>query len=73
MKKLLLLSALILISAPAFSKVIPCDDENVYFAPYAWKPTATYGTPTREATFPGAYVKTVVKNTSKVGLIIDGT
>ena len=28
------------------------------------------GTPAREATFPGAYIKTVVKNTSKVGLII---
>lgn len=52
---------------------IYCNDQNVKLAPYVWKSTGS-GTDVRaEATFPGAYFKTMVNGTTTIGVVIDGT
>lgn len=52
---------------------VPCDDPHFGLSPYAWKATGTNGDARAEATFPGAYFKTIVNGTSTVGIVVDGT
>jgi len=47
--------------------------ELLGLSPYAWKCSGTGATLRAEATFPGAYLKTIVNGTSTIGLVIDGT
>jgi len=57
----------------AAMKTVPCDNPNFKLSPYTWKNTGAKVDARAEATFPGAYVKTIVKGTSTIGLVIDGT
>lgn len=52
---------------------VPCDNPNFGLSPYTWKCTGVNADARAEATFPGAYLKTIVKGTSTIGLVIDGT
>ena len=47
--------------------------ELLGLSPYVWKCSGTGATLRAEATFPGAYLKTIVNGTSTIGLVIDGT
>jgi alpha-galactosidase len=59
--------------SPAAMTSVPCDDPNFGLSPYVWKMTGSTGDARAEATFPGAYFKTMVKGTSTLGVVIDGT
>jgi len=61
------------IASSAAVTTVPCDNPNFGLAPYVWKSTGANGDARAEATFPGAYLKTIVKGTSTIGLVIDGT
>jgi hypothetical protein len=53
--------------------IVPCDNPDFGLAPYVWKQTGANGDARAEATFPGAYFKTIVKGSSTLGVVIDGT
>jgi lysophospholipase L1-like esterase len=57
----------------AAGATIPCDNPNLGLAPYVWKTSGSNESARAEATFPGAYFKTIVKGSSTIGLVIDGT
>ena len=52
---------------------VPCDNPNFKLAPYVWKSNGAGASARAEATFPGAYLKTIIKGTTTLGLVIDGT
>jgi lysophospholipase L1-like esterase len=51
---------------------VPCDNPDFGLCPYAWKASGTGNDVRVEAAMPGAYLKTVVKGTAKIDLLIDG-
>lgn len=55
------------------TQAIASDDPRLYFAPYVWKRTGNGKTARAEATMPGAYLRAVVADTSRIDLVIDGT
>ena len=57
----------------AVDRKVPKEFELLGLAPYVWKCSGTGATLRAEATFPGAYLKTIVNGTSIIGLVIDGT
>src|SRR4029077_6949067 len=54
-------------------KLIGCDNPRLFLAPYVWKRLQTNSTILVEATMPGAYIKTAVQGTERIGVVIDGT
>ena len=71
---MLLLVALVGTSAScAAATAVPCDHPNFGLSPYTWKITGSGASARAEATFPGAYFKTVVQGTASIGVVIDGT
>lgn len=74
------LALLVLLLAPQAAAraqpvaVVACGAPQIVRAPYVWKhlPTAD-GSPRIEATLPGAYLRATFGNTSKIGLIVDGS
>lgn len=55
--------------APA---VFSCEDSSIALAPYVWKHLKNE-TSLIEASMPGAYLKTIVRGTTTIGVRIDGT
>ncbi|MHB9037503.1 MAG: SGNH/GDSL hydrolase family protein [Armatimonadota bacterium] len=50
-----------------------CDNANIKLSPYTWKCSGSGVNARAEAAMPGAYFKTVVKGTTTIGIVIDGT
>jgi lysophospholipase L1-like esterase len=55
--------------APA---IFSCEDSSIALAPYVWKHLKNGG-PLIEASMPGAYLKTLARGTTTIGVRIDGT
>lgn len=53
--------------------IIPCNNPNFGLSPFVWKTSSTKEGARAEATFPGAYFKTIVSHSSTIGLVIDGS
>jgi hypothetical protein len=49
---------------------VPCDNPSLGFSPYVWKSTGAGAGARAEATFPGAYAKSIVKGTSTISLVM---
>ncbi len=60
-------------SACGATTAVPCDHPDFGLSPYSWKPSGTGAEARVEATLPGAYLKTVVKGTARIDLLVDGT
>jgi lysophospholipase L1-like esterase len=57
----------------AADTTIPIDHANLLLAPYVWKHTGNGASARAEAALPGAYLKAVVRNSTAIGLVVDGT
>lgn len=65
---------ILVVSVPCgAAKTIPCDTPHFGLSPYTWKCTGTGSNARAEATFPGAYLRTMTTGTTSIGLVIDGT
>jgi len=58
---------------PQETKIIACDDAGIALAPYVWKRTGSGDAARAEATMPGAYLKLEFRDSSSLGLQVDGT
>jgi lysophospholipase L1-like esterase len=57
----------------AATEVVPCDRQEILFAPYVWQRFGAGDAARAEATMPGAYVRSTFSGTKSIGLMIDGT
>ncbi len=69
----LLLSIFCVLTLHGATVSIPCDHLDFGLSPYTWKPTSAGAEARVEATMPGAYFKTIVKGTTTIELLVDGT
>ncbi len=70
---LILAAGLVLARGAQAATTIPCDRSDFGLSPYVWKCSGKAEQARAEATMPGAYFKTIVKDTGSVGVVIDGT